>query len=154
MGGLTPRAVVERVRELWRDYTPPDFAHIPGPDAEIFLCAVDHLTGYDRAHLVDGEGPFQGSELMWAAALRRSELLNAAALREVQAAMVAELFSVDDETVADPDRRAALWRDLAAGLERDYDGSARRLLDSAGVLLADLLDRLAAFEAYADPLAK
>jgi hypothetical protein len=61
---------------------------------------------------------------------------------------------VDDETVADPDRRAALWRDLAAGLERDYDGSARRLLDSAGVLLADLLDRLAAFEAYADPLAK
>jgi hypothetical protein len=151
---VTPRAVVERVRELWRGYTPPDFAHVPDPDAAIFLCAVDHKTGYERAHLVDEEGPFEGSELMWAGALRRSDLLNAGALREVEAPTVAELFAVDEETVADPDRRAELWRDLAAGLERDYDGSAQRLLDSAGGRLANLLDRLAAFEAYADPLAK
>jgi hypothetical protein len=146
--------IAERVRDLWRNYTPPDFAHIPDPDAAIFLCAVDHKTGYERAHVVEGEGPFTGSELMWAVALRRPQLLSARALRDVDAATVTELFSVDDETVADPDRRAELWRDLAAGLERDYDSSARRLLDAAGGRLADLLDRLAAFEAYADPLAK
>jgi hypothetical protein len=146
--------IAERVRDLWRNYTPPDFAHIPNPDAAIFLCAVDHKTGYERAHVVEGKGPLAGSELMWAVALRRPRLLNAEALREVRESAVAELFSIGDETVADPQRRAELWRDLAAGLERDYDGSARRLLDSAGGRLADLLDRLAAFEAYADPLAK
>jgi hypothetical protein len=146
--------IAERVRELWRDYTPPDFGHVPDPDAAIFLCAVDHKTGYVRAHEVDGDGPFSGSELMWAVALRSGDQLNAGALRDVDAARVAELFRIDDETVADPDRRAAMWRDLGAGLERDYDGSAQRLLDAAGSRLANLLDRLAAFEAYADPLAK
>ncbi|MFL5870018.1 MAG: queuosine salvage family protein [Solirubrobacterales bacterium] len=146
--------VVERVRELWRGYTAPDFAHVPNSDAALFLCAVDHRTGYEREHVVDGEGPFSGSELLWAVALRRPELLSAAALRDVDASRVAEMFAVDDETVADSDRRAALWRDLARGLERDYDGSAQRLLDSADRSLADLLARLAAFDAYSDPLAK
>jgi Potential Queuosine, Q, salvage protein family len=151
---VTLSSVVERVRELWRGYSPPDFAHVPNPDTAIFLCAVDHKTGYERAHLVDGDGPFEGSELMWAVALRRAEILNAEALRDVASDVVMELFAIDDETVADPERRAALWRDLARGLERDYDGSAQRLLDSAGGRLARLLDRLAAFDAYSDPLAK
>jgi hypothetical protein len=146
--------VVERVRALWRDYTPPDFAHVPNPDAAIFLCAVDHKTGYERDHLVDGEGPFAGSELMWAVALRRADELNAASLRDVEAPMVEGLFRIDDETVADAGRRAQLWRDLAAGLLLAYDGSAQSLLDSAGGRLDDLLDRLGAFDAYADPLAK
>jgi hypothetical protein len=151
---VTRAQVAERVRELWRGYTPPDFAHVPDPDAAIFLCAVDHMSGYERAHLVDGQGPYSGSELMWAVALRRVDELNAATLREIEPARVAELFGIDDETVADPDRRAELWRDLAAGLLRAYDGSAQRLLDSAGGRLTDLLGRLAAFAAYADPLAK
>jgi Potential Queuosine, Q, salvage protein family len=142
------------VRELWRGYSPPDFAHVPDPDAAIFLCAVDHKTGYERPHVVDGAGPFAGSELMWTVALRRAEILNAEGLRDVASDVVMELFAIDDETVADPERRAALWRDLARGLERDYDGSAQRLLDSAGGRLARLLDRLAAFDAYSDPLAK
>jgi hypothetical protein len=151
---LSRAAVVERVRELWRSYTPPDFAHVPSPDAALFLCAVDHKTGYERAHEVDGEGPFEGSELMWAVALRRPERLTSTALGEVGAVDVEEIFSIDDETVAGAAGRAALWRDLAAGLERAYGGSAQRLLDSADGRLARLLDRLAAFEAYADPLAK
>jgi hypothetical protein len=146
--------VVGRVRELWADYAPPDYAHVPTPDAAIFLCAVDHKTGYERAHQVDGNGPFAGSELMWAVVLRRPEKLTAAELRDVDTATAAKLFAIDDETVADPDRRAALWRDLARGLERDYDGSAQRMLDSAERSLAGLLDRLAGFEAYSDPLAK
>ena len=147
-------SVVARVRELRAGYTPPDFGHVPGPDAAIFLCAVDHRTGYERPHRVGGAGPFEGSELMWAVALRRPEMLAATAVRDVEPATVSELFTIDDETVADPERRAALWRDLARGLERDYDGSGQRLLDSANRRLADLLDRLGAFEAYSDPVAK
>jgi hypothetical protein len=151
---VTSDPVVERVCELWRGYTPPDFAHVPSPDAAIFLCAVDHKTGYERPHVVDGKGPFSGSELMWAVALRRPERLSAWSLRDVNSPRAAELFAIDDETVADPDRRAALWRELAAGLLRDYEGSAQRLLDSAGRSLAGLLDRLGDFDAYSDPLAK
>ena len=151
---MTSDPVVERVRELRRDYVPPDFAHVPSPDAAVFLCAVDHKAGYERAHRVDRNGPYAGSELMWAVALRRPERLTSSALRDVDSATVAHLFAVDDETVAGPDRRAALWRDLARGLERDYGGSAQRLLDSAERSLSGLLDGLAEFEAYSDPLAK
>ena len=47
--------VVQRVRRLSESYTPPDFSHVPDPDAAIFLSAVDHKSGYAREHLVDGE---------------------------------------------------------------------------------------------------
>lgn len=153
--------VAARVRELFDGYTPPDFGHVPDPDAALFLCAVDHKTGYERAHQVGGAEPAGGSELMWAVALAAAEgspgLLTAARLRDVDADAVAAIFRVDDETVADPQRRAALWRDLAAGLWRDYGGDAATLLAAAaGRLGGDrgLLERLAAFEAYSDPLAK
>ncbi len=153
--------VAARVGGLLAAYDPPDFAHVPDPDAAIFLCAVDHKTGYRQAHLVGGEGPFEGSELMWAAGLaaarRRPGLLTAAGLARVPSAGVAEMFEVGGETVADPARRAELWRDLAEGLERDYGGDSRRLLAAAGACLGGyggLLERLAAFEAYSDPLAK
>ena len=149
------------MRDLLGGYEPPDFAHVPDPDAAIFLCAVDHRTGDRGRHLVRGEGPFEGSALMWAvglaAARRRPGLLTAAALVEASGADVAELFRIGGETVADPDRRAALWRDLAGGLRREYGGDAAVLLARAGGRLGGaggLLDRLAAFEAYSDPLAK
>jgi len=70
---------------------------------------------------------------------------------------VAELLRMDGETVADPDRRAMLWRDLAAGLEREHGGEARTLLVTADSHLGGdggLLALLAGFEAYADPLEK
>ncbi|MQA74104.1 MAG: hypothetical protein GEU88_07170 [Solirubrobacterales bacterium] len=153
--------VVARVRELLRDYRPPSFDHVPDPDAALFLCAVDHRTGYEAGHLVAGEGPFAGSELMWAVALRaargRRGLLGAGGLAGVTAEEVADLFRIDDETVADPGRRAELWRDLAAGLDRDHDGEARRLLAAAGARLGGgggLVALLAYYRAYADPLAK
>jgi hypothetical protein len=146
------------VLELRAGYEPPDFAHVPDPDAALFLCAVDHKTGYERSHPVEGGPPVSGSELMWAVALANAAgELRAARLREIDAAQVAEMFRIDDETVADPERRAALWRNLATGLEREYGGEASALLESAGGRLGDadgLLERLATFEAYADPLAK
>jgi len=162
VGGEAPLGrAVERVRELSRSYDPPDFAHVPGPDAAVFLCAVDHKTGYDEPHEVDGEGPFAGSELMWTLGLRAAGaepgLLTARRLKYAAAGEVAEWFRIDSETVSDPERRAALWRDLASGLERDYDGSAAKFLESSGGRLAGdggLIARLQPYRAYADPLAK
>jgi hypothetical protein len=153
--------VAERVRALAVSYEPPDFAHVPDPNAALFLCAIDHRTGYRTGHLIDGAGPFEGSELLWevglAAARRRPGLLTAASLADVRAEDVADTFRVDDETVEDPERRAALWRDLAAGLNRDYARSAAQLLRACGERLGGeggLLDRVRRFDAYSDPLAK
>ena len=153
--------VAERARELADGYRPPSFSHVPGPDAAIFLCAIDHRTGFRGRYLVGGKGPFEGSALLWAvglqAAQRERGLLTAACLAEVTPQRVAELFRIGGETVADPERRAALWRDLATGLERDHGGEAEALLAaSAGRLggAGGLLELLALYEAYADPLAK
>jgi hypothetical protein len=154
------RAAV-RVRALAEGYEPPSFDHVPDPDSALFLCAVDHRTGYRGRHLVNGDGPFGGSELMWATALSAAAptpgLLTARALAGVSADEVADIFRVDGETVADPERRAWLWRDLAQKLERDHSGSAAALLDSCEGRLrgpGGLLALLSRYEAYGDPLAK
>ncbi|CAN5554212.1 hypothetical protein BH10ACT11_BH10ACT11_05680 [soil metagenome] len=131
-----PAAVIERTRALLTDYTPPDFGHVPDADSALFLCAVDHKAGYASEHLVDGMGPFRGSALMWeaglAAARRDPGLLSADRLESVTAAEVAERFSVEGDTVADPERRAGLWRDLARGLWREHSGSATALIEAGG----------------------
>jgi hypothetical protein len=153
--------VAERVREIAAGYTPPDFAHVPGPDAALFLCAIDHRTGFRRPYLVGGKGPYEGSALLWQlgvlAERRRPGLLSAAGLAGVDAAAVSEMLRVGGETVADPEPRARLWRDLAAGLQAKYDGYAEALLAAAAGKLGGtggLLPRLGEFEAYADPLGK
>jgi hypothetical protein len=153
--------VAARVRDLLADYTPPAFDHVIDADAALFLCAVDHKTGYEREHLVEGRGPFAGSELMWELGLRRARerprFLTAARLRRIGPEEVAELFTIDGETVADPHRRAALWRDLGVTLESRYRGSADGLLAACeGRLGSDggLVERLRAFKAYSDPLSK
>jgi hypothetical protein len=153
--------VARRVRELAAGYEPPSFSHVPSANPAIFLCAIDHRTGYRGRHPVGGRGPFEGSALLWAVGLRAAErqpgLLSADALREVSAERVAELFRIGGETVADPERRAALWRDLARGLRRDHAGQAEALLVAAGGRLAGtdgLLGLLARYDAYADPLSK
>ena len=153
--------MAERVRKLADGYAPPSFSNVPDPDATLFLCAIDHRTGYRGRFLVGGTGPFEGSALLWAvglqAARRRPGLLTAAGLGEVTPERVAELFRIGGETVADPERRAALWRNLAAGLERDHGGEAEALLAACDGRLGGaggLLELLARQEAYADPLAK
>jgi hypothetical protein len=150
-----------RVRELAASYEPPSFDHVSDPDAALFLCAVDHRTGYRGGHLVGGKGPFEGSALMWAVGLSVSEreagLLRADRLLSVTGEEVGEWFRIDGETVADPERRAELWRDLAAGMLERYEGSAAVLIDRTHRRLAGdggLLGRLGMFEAYSDPLGK
>lgn len=154
-------AVARRVRELASGYDAPTFDHVPDPDSALFLCAIDHRTGYRRQYEVAGEGPFAGSALLWAVALdaarRDPELLTAARLDDVRADAVADLFRIDAETIEDPARRAALWRDLAAGIERDHGGRATTLLAVAEGHLGGeggLLALLAPYEAYSDPLQK
>lgn len=154
-------AAAARLRELRAGYEPPDFGHVPDPDAAIFLCAVDHKSGYEGLHVVDGEGPLRGSALMWAVGLRehrrRGGWLGAATLQEVSGPEVAAAFRVGGETVADPERRAELWRDLAAGLMRDHGGSAAELLAASGRRLGGedgLISRLARYRAFDDPLEK
>ena len=153
--------VAERVRALAADYEPPSFAHVPDPDAALFLCAVDHRTGYRSRYLVGGRGPFSGSALMWELGLRAARrergLLTAERLAAIEGERVADIFRIGGETVADPDRRAALWRDLASGLDRRHSASAAGLLASCEGRLGGtggLVARLAEFEAYGDPLAK
>ncbi|MGZ5314112.1 MAG: hypothetical protein ACXWEA_07895 [Solirubrobacterales bacterium] len=154
-------AAASRVRELAASYEPPDFAEVPGPDAALFLCAIDHKSGFRARHLVGGEGPYEGSALLWALGLAaersRPGTLSAAGLRDASEGRVAEIFRIEAEVVAWPGERARLWRNLAAGLERDHRGSAAALIDGAGDRLAGpggLLARLAEFEAYSDPLQK
>jgi hypothetical protein len=153
--------VAGRLRDLAASYEPPSFAEASGADATLFLCAIDHRTGYRQAHTVAGDGPFAGSDLLWrlgwAAERERPGALSARALRDADAAAVEELFAAGGETVAGAGVRARLWRDLAAGLERDYGGSAVELIDAAAGRLRGergLLARLAAFAAYSDPLEK
>lgn len=153
--------VAARVRELVGGYDPPTFEHVPTPDAALFLCAIDHRTGYRSQHLVDGDGPFGGSELLWELACRaerrRPGTLSARRLASVDEGAVAELFRIGGETVAGADQRARLWRGLADGVERDYGGAATELLRACRGRLAGeggLLERLARFEAYSDPLQK
>ena len=166
VGGHAPpakrlRDAAAAVRGRLAGYEPPDFSDAPGPDAALFLCAIDHSSGYEAMHLVGGEGPYSGSELLWhlgcAAERRAPDTLSAISLRDVSAAGVEDMFRVEGETTSRAEERARLWRDLAAGLITDYEGSAERLLDAAGGLLGGaggLIARLARFEAYSDPLEK
>ena len=97
--------IAERVRELAADYEPPDFAHVPDPDAALFLCAIDHRTGYGAAHLVAGEGPFEGSALLWALGLRRG----APRARPADAPVAAGVSTPTAAASDLPRRRARRW---------------------------------------------
>jgi hypothetical protein len=153
--------VAARVAELAAGYEAPSFAQAPNADAALFLCAIDHRTGYRRAYLVGGKGPYDGSALLWslgcAAERRQPGLLSAASLAGVDADRVEEIFRIGGETVAGAEERARLWRDLSAGLGERYEGSAEALLASAESRLGGpggLIARLGELEAFADPLAK
>jgi hypothetical protein len=159
--GDAVQRVAGRVRELAEEYAPPDFAEVPHADAALFLCAIDHRTGYRRGYLVGGKGPFAGSALLWALGLyaerRRPGQLSASGLAGIGPDQVGEMFRIGGETVSGAEVRARLWRDLAVGLREGYGGDAEALLSSADGRLGGaggLLTRLAEFEAYADPLQK
>jgi hypothetical protein len=149
------------VKELAKDYEPPTFDEVPHPDAALFLAAIDHQTGYTEPHTVDGEGPYEGSALLWALGLRAERrapgALTAHSLMGVPAEAIAAVFRAGQDTLHDPDRRAKLWDDLAKGMLKSYAGQAEQLIAESGAKLAGpggVLVRLSEFDAYADPLRK
>jgi hypothetical protein len=155
------KRVVARVKELAADYEPPTFDEVPNPDAALFLAAIDHQTGYTEPHLVDGDGPYEGSALLWALGLRAERrapgALTARSLLGVDPAAIAAVFRAGQDTLHDPERRAKLWDDLAKGLLKDYGGQAEQLIDASGGKLGGstgVLFRLSEFDAFADPLRK
>ena len=153
--------VVARVEELAADYEPPTFEEVPHPDAALFLAAIDHQTGYTEPHEVDGEGPYEGSALLWALGLRAERrapgALTARSLLGVPAEAIAAVFRAGQDTLHDPERRAKLWDDLAMGLLMAYGGPAEALIEASGGRLggsSGVLFRLSQFDAFADPLRK
>jgi len=155
------KRVSARVKELAKDFEPPTFEHVPHPDAALFLSAIDHQTGYTEPHEVDGEGPYEGSALLWALGLRAERrapgALTAGSLLGVDPQAIAAVFRAGQDTLHDPERRARLWDDLAKGLLKDYGGQAQALIEASGGKLGGptgLLFRLSEFDAFADPLRK
>jgi hypothetical protein len=155
------KRVVTRVKELAKGYEPPTFDEVPHPDAALFLAAIDHQTGYTEPHMVDGEGPYEGSALLWALGLRAEKrapgALTARSLMGVPAEAIAAVFRAGQDNLHDPDRRAKLWDDLAKGMLKSYGGQAEQLIAESGGKLAgpgSVLVRLSEFDAYADPLRK
>ncbi|MDP9188014.1 MAG: hypothetical protein M3O25_02055 [Actinomycetota bacterium] len=149
------------MRELASSYEAPDYTEVPAPDAALFLAAIDHGAGYGETHRVEGEGPFEGSALLWAQGLaferRRPGLLSADSLREVGERELAAIFTVEGDAPSRLPERARLWRDAAEVLNEDYEGSAAELIAASEGMFggpAGLLARLAAIAAYADPLQK
>jgi hypothetical protein len=155
------KRVAARVKELAADYEPPDFEEVPNPDAALFLAAIDHQTGYTEPHLVDGEGPYEGSALLWALGLRAERrapgALTARSLFGVDPAAIAAVFRAGQDTLHDPERRAKLWDDLSKGMLKNYGGQAEQLIEASGNRLAGpggVLVRLSEFDAFSDPLRK
>jgi hypothetical protein len=155
------KRVSTRVKKLAKEYEPPTFEEVPNPDAALFLAAIDHQTGYTEPHSVDGEGPYEGSALLWALGLRAERrapgALTARSLMAVDPAAIAAVFRAGQDTLNDPDRRAKLWDDLAKGMLKSYGGQAEQLIEASGGKLSGqggVLVRLSEFDAYSDPLRK
>jgi hypothetical protein len=155
------KRVVARVKKLAADYEPPTFDQVPNPDAALFLAAIDHQTGYTEPAQVDGEGPYEGSALLWALGLRAERrapgALAARSLLGVDPQAIAAVFRAGPNTLHDPERRARLWDDLAKGLLKDYAGQAEALIEASDGKLGGptgVLFRLSEFDAFADPLRK
>ena len=147
----------------WRAPTSPDFAHVPDPDAAIFLCAVDHRTGYRGRYLVGGRGPVQrqrahvGGRAARGAARARSPDGPGASRRSMASASRRSSGSAARPSPAPRSARrsgaispTASRRDYARQRRASY--SARPRGGSAG--RGASWRGWPAVEAYADPLAK
>jgi hypothetical protein len=153
--------VSKRVKELAKDYEPPTFEEVPTADAALFLAAIDHQTGYTEEHEVDGEGPFEGSALLWALGLRAERrapgALTARSLYGVNPAAIEAVFRAGQDTLRDTEGRAKLWDNLAKGMLKSYGGDAGQLIAAADAKLAGprgALTLLSEFDAFSDPLRK
>jgi hypothetical protein len=155
------KRVTTRVKKLAKGYKPPTYEEVPHPDAALFLAAIDHQTGYEEPHMIEGEGPYEGSALLWALGLRAERrapgALTARSLLGVDPQAIAAVFRAGQDNLGDVERRAKLWENLSAGMLKTYAGQAENLIEASGEKLAapgGALVRLSEFDAFADPLRK
>ena len=153
--------VAEQVRGLAAGYEPPSFAHVPDPDAAIFLCAIDHRTGYRGRYLVDGRGPVRrqrpvvGGGLQAAGRHPRTADRWCAARRQRRARR-RSCFGSGARRSPTPSaarRCGATWPtgSSATTTERPRPCSAARRAAGGD---DGLLSLLGGYQAYADPLGK
>ena len=150
-----------------RLFPPPSAGEALVADYFFFLTALDHRTHTaDRRYeaVVRGRS-YRGSDLLYALARRRQRddphAFTARRLLTISAAEAEAVWSPAEFGVRIKGARvrAALLRDAAGRILREYGGSSLGLIEaSRGRLLVGdgtgLLERLDRFRAYADPLRK
>lgn len=150
-----------------RLFPPPSAGEAIVADYFFFLTAVDHRThaARRRYEATVGGRRYRGSDLLYALARRRQRSdprsFTALGLLEFSAAEAEALWSPSElgVKIKGARTRAALLREAAGRIVREYGGSSLGLIEACrGRLLAGdgtgLLERLARFRAYADPLRK
>jgi hypothetical protein len=160
------RLIGERLREnAWerREYGvllggQPPLAPRRLADYYFFLCALlFDFRGFDI--VLDGR-ELSGADAFFTLARRRverePEFFTAARLQGVTPADLDAVFSAGDVCLRRNDERAAVLRDAASRLLRDFAGDSANLLAATGGRLrhasgSGLMDRLEAFAGYADP---
>ncbi len=123
-----------------------------------FVVAIDHRTRLKFEGVIDGK-KLHGSELLYALARKRKEYFAAEKMQRISKREVKEWLSTEEISIPDPEVRGMLLRDCAIKLLKYYNGSALELIKAAdGYLLREdrrgLLQLLAQFKAYSDPLSK
>jgi hypothetical protein len=133
-----------------------------------FMVAIDHRThpaGKTYKGMVKGS-ELVGAELLWALAKTRLDedpiFFSPQKLSSVSVNEIIDTFRVTkprEVQVAGPSERAALLRDSATKLQRDFAGSILNMISaSMGWLLREdgkgILQLLRRFEAYKDPMNK
>ncbi|MEM2924690.1 MAG: queuosine salvage family protein [Methanocellales archaeon] len=123
-----------------------------------FIVAIDHRTSSKFEGIIEGR-KLHGSELLYALAKRRMDFFSAQRMQSISEEEVATWLSIEKSTIPDPAVRAMLLRDCGAKLLKHYSGSVLELIKAAdGYLIRGdgkgLLQLLAQFKAYSDPLSK
>ncbi len=159
------------------DFLDERFFPSPEEDSEdvarffFFITGIDHRTsplGQSFEGFVDGEY-FQGADLLWHLALRKYRedpgFFEPRRMARITAKDIQNWLTVNQPvlvTIRNPSQRAELLRDCGQKLADFYNGSVLTLLDQAeNKLLVSssstrlgLLDHLARFKAYEDPVRK
>jgi hypothetical protein len=123
-----------------------------------FIVAIDHRTRFKFEGVIEGR-ELHGSELLYALARRKSDYFTAEKMQRISKREVASWLSIRGSSIFDPEVRAMLLRDSAIKLLKYFNGSALELIKAAdGYLMREdgkgLLQLLAKFKAYSDPLSK
>lgn len=133
-----------------------------------FMVAIDHRTSANARSKKKFEGivsgkMLHGSDLLYALARARQKLepdfFTAEKMQHISKKEVAEWLSPGEASIPDPEVRAMLLRDCGKKLLKHHGGSALELIKAAdGCLIHEdrkgLLQLLAKFKAYEDPLSK